>query len=112
MPLGEAPMAPREAAALIPMLEGAPQCGGNRPGPGPDFHDAPLAVVAHDHSARVAGQALRRCRGNARAPARRSTQRQLRTIRSTWAAVPARPTPSSRTSVSGVATRVSARTLA
>src|SRR5882762_905839 len=33
-------------------------------------------------------------------------------MRSTCSAVPARPTPSSRSSVSGVATRVSARTLA
>jgi hypothetical protein len=47
-----------------------------------------------------------------RASALRSTQRQPRTIRSTWDAVPARPTPSSRASVSGVATRVRARTLA
>ncbi len=42
----------------------------------------------------------------------RSTSRQPRTIRSTCAAVPARPTANSRASVSGVATRVSARTLA
>src|SRR5207245_545141 len=42
----------------------------------------------------------------------RSTRRHPRTMRSTWSAVPARPTPSSRSSVSGVATRVSARTLA
>src|SRR5881397_99852 len=46
------------------------------------------------------------------ASACRSTRRQPRTIRSTWAAVPPRPTPSSRSSVSGVATRVRARTLA
>src|SRR5438105_10371598 len=68
MPLGEAPMAPREAAALIPMLEGAPQGGGNRPGPGPDLHQAALAVVAHDHPAGIAREALGRFRGNACAP--------------------------------------------
>ena len=33
-------------------------------------------------------------------------------MRSTWSAVPARPTANSRSSVSGVATRVRARTLA
>src|SRR5437899_3175392 len=46
------------------------------------------------------------------ASALRSTRRQARTMRSTCSAVPARPTPSSRSSVSGFATRVSARTLA
>ena len=54
-------------------------------------------------------------RAGARSPAPRpcrSTRRQPRTMRSTCAAVPARPTASSRSSVSGVATRVSARTLA
>jgi len=51
-------------------------------------------------------------RAVSRASASRSTRRQPRTIRSTWAAVPARPTASSRASVAGVATRVSARTLA
>ena len=52
------------------------------------------------------------CRLVSRASALRSMQRQPRTIRSTCAAVPPRPTPSSRASVSGVATRVRARTLA
>ena len=52
------------------------------------------------------------CRALSRASPLRSMQRQPRTIRSTWAAVPARPTPRSRASVSGVATRVRARTLA
>jgi hypothetical protein len=51
-------------------------------------------------------------RAASRASACRSTRRQPRTIRSTCAAVPARPTASSRASVSGVATRVRARTLA
>ena len=52
------------------------------------------------------------CRLVSRASALRSMQRQPRTMRSTWAAVPPRPTPSNRASVSGVATRVRARTLA
>jgi hypothetical protein len=52
------------------------------------------------------------CRAVSRLSACRSSRRQPRTIRSTWAAVPARPTARSRASVSGVATRVNARTLA
>src|SRR4030095_1760012 len=51
-------------------------------------------------------------RAVALASALRSTCRQPLTIRSMWAAVPARPIPRSRSSVSGVATRVRARTLA
>jgi hypothetical protein len=46
------------------------------------------------------------------ASACRSTCRHARTIFSTCAAVPHCPTASSRSSVSGVATRVNARTLA
>ena len=45
-----------------------------------------------------------------RVSAIRSTRLQPRTMRATCSAVPARPTLSSRSSVSGVATRVSART--
>src|SRR2546430_6540623 len=45
-----------------------------------------------------------------RSPAIRPPRLQPRTMRSTCSAVPARPTLSSRSSVSGVATRVSART--
>jgi hypothetical protein len=66
MPLAEGEAAPREAAAPVPMVERAPQGGGNRPGPRPDLHQASLLVVAHHHPAGVAGQALRRFRGNAR----------------------------------------------
>jgi hypothetical protein len=50
-------------------------------------------------------------RAASRFSAMRSTSRQPRTIRSTCSAVPARATASSRSSVSGVATRVRARTL-
>ena len=53
-----------------------------------------------------------RCRDSSCAAATSSTRRQARTRRSTWAAVPACAKSSSAASLSGVATRVSARTLA
>jgi len=53
---------------------------------------------------------LRCRRGVSCASALRSIRRHPRTISSTCSAVPARPTARSRSSVSGVATRVSART--
>ena len=49
------------------MVERSPQGGRNRPRPGPDLHQAPVVIVAHHHPARVARQAPRRFRGNARA---------------------------------------------
>src|SRR5712692_1453301 len=64
MPLGEAESAPWEAAALVPMVEGTPQGGGNRPGPGSDLPQPSGLIVAHDHPAGVAGEALGRLRGN------------------------------------------------
>src|SRR5712692_7533688 len=67
MPLAKADAAPREAAAPVPMVERSPQGGGNRPGPRPDLPQAALAVMAHDHPARVARQSPGRFRGNARA---------------------------------------------
>jgi hypothetical protein len=54
MALPERQPAAREAAALVAMVERAPQCGRNRPRPGPDLHGAPLLVVPHHHTARVA----------------------------------------------------------
>ena len=66
MPLAERQPAAREATAAVPVVERAPQRRGNRPGPGPDFHGAPVLVVPHDHAARVARQAPGRFRGNAR----------------------------------------------
>src|SRR5262249_38262605 len=67
--------------------------------------DHPVAVVVDgETAARVAARGLSRFRLAIHPPPR--------TIDSTWAAVPARPTPSKRSSVSGVATRVSARTFA
>ena len=67
MPLGEADAAAREAAAPVPMEERPPQGGRNGAGPGPDLDHAALLVMAHHHPARVARQAPRRFRGNARA---------------------------------------------
>jgi hypothetical protein len=66
MALAEREPAPREATALVAMVERTPQCGGNRPGPRPDLHGAAVLVVPHHHPARVARQAPRRFRGNAR----------------------------------------------
>ena len=64
MALRVAPAAAREAAAVIPLLEGAPEGRRDRPRPGPDLGDAPVGVVPHDHAGGVAGEALRRSRGN------------------------------------------------
>jgi hypothetical protein len=49
------------------MVERPPDRRGNRSGPGIDLHDMSISAVAHHHPAGVAGQALRRSRGNARA---------------------------------------------
>ena len=57
MPLAERQPAAREAATLIPVMERAPQSRRNRPGPGADLKGAPVLVVPHHHSARVARQA-------------------------------------------------------
>jgi hypothetical protein len=48
------------------MVERAPQCRGDRPGPSSDLHGASVFVVPHHHAAGVARQAPRRFRGNAR----------------------------------------------
>jgi hypothetical protein len=69
MPLGHRAPAAREAAAAVPVVQRPPQRRGNRPRAGSDLDDAPVFVVAHHHPARVARQASRRLRGNAR-PAR------------------------------------------
>jgi hypothetical protein len=63
MSLAEGKPAAREAAALVAVVERAPQCRGNRAGPGPNFHGAPFLVVSHHYAARVAREALRRFRG-------------------------------------------------
>src|SRR5207249_5806163 len=80
------------------------RAGFRRQPPADDHH---AVFVRYTRSARRLWR-----RAVSRASAIRSTRRQPRTIRSTWQAVPARPTASRRSSVSGVATRVSARTLA
>jgi len=67
MPLGEAAVAARETTPSVPMGQGPSERWGNRPGPRPDLHHAALGIVAHHHAAGIAGQALRRLRGNARA---------------------------------------------
>jgi hypothetical protein len=64
MTLRVAPAAAREAAAVVPLLEGSSEGGRDRPRPGPDLGDAPVGVVPHDHTGGIAGQALRRSRGN------------------------------------------------
>ena len=65
MALAEADVAAGEAASTVAVLEGTPQSRGNRARPGGDLQPAALGVVAHDHPARVAREALRRFRGNA-----------------------------------------------
>jgi hypothetical protein len=63
MALAEREPAAREATGPVSMVKGAPQGRGNRPRPGADLHEAPVLVVAHDHAAGVARQALGRFRG-------------------------------------------------
>jgi len=66
MSLAEREAAAREAAAAVPVKERAPQRRRNRPGPGPNFHEAAVLIVPHHHPARIARQAPGRFRGNAR----------------------------------------------
>jgi hypothetical protein len=65
MALDEPRPAAREAAAPVTMEERAPQRRRNRSGAGTDLHDTAILIVSHHHPTRVAGQALRRSRGNA-----------------------------------------------
>jgi len=60
MALAEGHPAAREAAAVVPVMQRAPQRRRNRPGPRSNFHDAPVLVVPHHHAARVARQTPRR----------------------------------------------------
>jgi len=64
--LDETKPAAREAAALVSMEQRAAQRRRNRPCPGSDLHDTPVAVMPHHDPARVARQASRRFCGNAR----------------------------------------------
>jgi hypothetical protein len=68
MPLAEREPAAREAAAVIPVMESAPQRRGDRPRSGPNFHEAPVPIVLHHDPARVTRQAAGRFRGNVCAP--------------------------------------------
>jgi hypothetical protein len=67
MPLGDPDRAAREAAAPVPVLEGAPQGRRDRPRPGPDLDHPPIGSVAHHHAAGIAAETAGRFRGNARA---------------------------------------------
>ena len=53
MPLAEREPAAREAAGPVPVVERAPQCRGNRPGPGPDLYQAAFLIVSHHHPAGI-----------------------------------------------------------
>ena len=65
MALAKPHSAARKAATAVAMVERPPDCRRNRPGPGVDLHDSAVPAVAHDHPARVAGQALGRSSWNA-----------------------------------------------
>ena len=65
MALPEPHAAAGEATAPVPVLERPPQRRRDRARPDADLQQPPVLVVAHHHAARVAGQALRRFRGNA-----------------------------------------------
>src|SRR5437016_8361324 len=67
MTLAEANPAAREAAAAVAMVERAPYRGRDRARTRADFDDTAVRVVSHHHPARVARDAPRRFRGNARA---------------------------------------------
>ena len=62
--LTESHAAAGEAAALVPVLESAPQRRGNRPRARADLRDAALRIVPHYDAAGVAREAAGRLRGN------------------------------------------------
>src|SRR4029453_4606097 len=53
-----------KAAPLVAVQERKTKGRGDRAGPRADFYRAAVDVMAHDHPARIARQALRRLRGN------------------------------------------------
>ena len=67
MTLAEANPAAREATGAVAMVERAPCRGWDRARTRCDLDRVSLAIVSHHHPARVARDALRRFRGNARA---------------------------------------------
>jgi hypothetical protein len=52
--LAEASVAAREAAAAVSTQQRSPQGGRDRARLGPDFEDAPVGIVPHQHPTRVA----------------------------------------------------------
>jgi hypothetical protein len=66
MRLAEAPVAAREATAAVTIEERASQRRRDRARLGADVEDAPVGIVLHHHSTRVAAEALGRFGGNAR----------------------------------------------
>jgi hypothetical protein len=63
--LSEPDVAPRESTSLVAVLQGSPEGGWDRPRAGSDLQQIAVGVVAHDDPAGVAGETLRRFRGNA-----------------------------------------------
>ena len=63
--LNEPAAAAREATVPVAVQQCPAEGGRDRPGAGADLYQVPLGVVMHDDPAGVAGQALRRFRGNA-----------------------------------------------
>src|SRR5262249_26338069 len=57
VPLVEAPAAAREATAAVAMLKRSSESRRNRPGPGADFDDTAVWIMAHHHSAGITRQA-------------------------------------------------------
>jgi hypothetical protein len=68
MALTEPDPAPWKATASVPMVQRPTDGRWDCTGPRPDLHDIAVPIAAHHNAARVARQALRRFRGNARAP--------------------------------------------
>jgi len=64
--LDESDSAARESTTLIAMEERASQRGRNGSCSCADLYDVTVRVVAHHHASRIAGETLRRFRGNAR----------------------------------------------
>ena len=75
MRLAEAPVAAREATSAVAMEKRASQRRRDRARLGADVEDAPVGIVLHHDSTRVAAEALGRFGGNARTRLRRPTGR-------------------------------------
>jgi hypothetical protein len=64
MALAEPHTTAREATGAVSVVECPAQRRRDRPRPGADVQQTPVWVVAHHHPTRIAGQALRRFRGD------------------------------------------------